>query len=72
MAENKQTKVEEPAKPETAKPKVDAGKKFKIFPVYRPMHDPMTGITYGEIGVETEMIDPWVQSQLDAGKLRFE
>lgn len=57
------------AKVEPQKP---AQKKLKVFPVYNPMHDPQTGVTYGETGVEVLALDPWVKSQVDAGKMRIE
>lgn len=65
MAEPTQTK------PAPA-PKAAAPKTIKVFPVYSPMHDPHTGVTYGETGVEVLALDPWVKCQVDAGKLRIE
>ena len=52
--------------------KAAAKKAQRIFPVYGMMHDPETGVTYNFEGVEVEKIDPWVQSQLDAKKMRVE
>lgn len=59
-------------KPTAPAPKAAAPKSLKVFPVYNPMHDPLTGITYGETGVEVLTLDPWVKCQVDAGKLRVE
>lgn len=55
-----------------AKASVTAKKTIKVFPIYSPMHDPHTGVTYGETGVEVLALDPWVKCQVDAGKLRVE
>ncbi len=52
--------------------KAPAKKTLMVFPVYGPMHDPHTGVTYGETGVEVLALDPWVKCQVDAGKLRIE
>lgn len=52
--------------------KAAAKKAQRIFPVYGVMHDPETGVTYDFEGVEVEKVDPWVQSQLDAKKMRVE
>lgn len=67
MAEPTQTKPAPAPAPKTAAPKT-----IKVFPVYSPMHDPHTGVTYGETGVEVLALDPWVKCQVDAGKLRIE
>ena len=67
MSEPTQTK---PAP--TPTPKAAAPKAIKVFPVYGPMHDPHTGVTYGETGVEVLTLDPWVKCQVDAGKMRIE
>lgn len=39
-------------------PKAAAPKTIKVFPVYSPMHDPHTGVTYGETGVEVLALGP--------------
>lgn len=67
MAEPTQTKPAPALAPKAAAPKT-----IKVFPVYSPMHDPHTGVTYGETGVEVLALDPWVKCQVDAGKLRIE
>lgn len=67
MAEPTQTKPAPAPAPKAAAPKA-----IKVFPVYSPMHDPHTGVTYGETGVEVLALDPWVKCQVDAGKLRIE
>lgn len=55
------------------KPVAKAAKKtLMVFPVYGPMHDPETGVDYTGEGVPVERIDPWVQSQIEAKKLRVE
>lgn len=62
-----------PAKaPAPAAAKAAATKAQRIFPVYGVMHDPETGVTYDFEGVEVEKVDPWVQSQIDAKKMRVE
>ena len=61
-----------PEKDEKPAVKAPAKKTMIVFPVYSPMHDPHTGVTYGETGVEVLALDPWVKCQVDAGKLRIE
>lgn len=61
-----------PEKDEKPAAKAPAKKTVTVFPVYGPMHDPETGVDYTGEGVEVEKIDPWVQSQIDAKKLRIE
>ena len=63
---------EKDEKPAAKAPAAPVKKTVKVFPVYGPMHDPHTGITYGETGVEVLTPDPWVQSQIDAKKMRVE
>ena len=71
MAEPTKT-PEKDEKPVAKAPAAPSKKAVKVFPVYSPMHDPHTGVTYGETGVEVLALDPWVKCQVDAGKLRVE